>query len=361
MNRRFSGYLINEILPLYVAGLAALILMLLGSFLFIEDPNVLAEALSRGVGPSLVAEFLLYSIPSAAGRGLPLALLFASLMGITRLSQDSEIKAALLLGISPRRFLLPMFVVGLFVGAVSFLNNEFVAPWSYDRAQEALSDILVRSPEIVVEEGSFFTDALGRSVYVGGLGAGGAVEDVIVIQPSGSQSVSEVIRAERGTLDQDAGVWRLENIRLLRYRDGRIVLDAPAENAAVPFRGLSASSGTPPELTRLRLRELFSRLRGTSPADAPAEWTALHRKFAEPAAAVAFSLFALAIGLYSFRRNFGLGLVSVLFLTFIYYATWSVSNLLGAQGAIPAAVAGWAPVALYLVAGGVLFALSWRR
>lgn len=359
MNRRFSGYLVREILPLYAAGLTALLILLLGSFLILGD--VLSEALSRGVGPSLVAEFLLFSIPSAAAMGLPLALLFASLMGITRLSQDSEIKAALLLGISPRRFLLPMFVIGLFVGAVSFLNNEFVAPWSYDRAQEALSDILVQSPEVVVEEGSFFTDALGRSVYVGGLGAGGAVEDVIVIQPSGSQSVSEVIRAERGVLDQDAGVWRLENIRLLRYRDGRAVLDAPAESAAVPFRGLSASSGTPPELTRLRLNELVSRLRGTSPTDAPAEWTALHRKFAEPAAAVAFSLFALAIGLYSFRRNFGLGLVSVLFLTFIYYATWSVSNLLGAQGAIPAALAGWAPVALYLVAGGVLFALSWRR
>lgn len=358
MNRRFSQYLIREILPLYAAGLTALLILLLGSFLIL---GVLAEAISRGVGPGLVAKFLLFSIPSAAAMGLPLALLFAALLGITRLSQDSEIKAAILLGISPQRFLAPMLVLGLGIAAVSFINNELVAPWSYDRAQEALSDILVQSPEVVVEAGSFFTDALGRSVYVGGLGAGGSVEDVTVIQPSGSQGVSEVIRAERGVLDQRAGVWRLENIRLLRYRDGRVVLDAPAETATVPVRGLSASSGTPPELTRLRLSELLARLRGTTPQDAPAEWTALHRKFAEPAAAVAFALFALSIGLYSFRRNFGLGLVSVLFLTFIYYATWSVSNLLGAQGAIPATLAGWLPVALYLLAGAVLFGLSGRR
>ncbi len=359
--RRFSRYLIREILPLYAAGLTALLILLLGSFLVVGSNSVLAQAISRGVGPGLVAEFLLYSIPSAAAVGLPLALLFAALLGVTRLSQDSELKAALLLGVSPRQFLLPMLMLGLGVAAVSFINNELVAPWSYDRAQEALSDILVQSPEVIVEEGSFFTDALGRSVYVGGLSAGGAVEDVTVIQPSGSQGVSEVIRARRGVLDQQAGVWRLQNIRLLRYRDGRVVLDAPAESATVPFRGLSASSGTPPELTRLRLSDLLSRLRGTNPTDAPAEWTALHRKFAEPAAAVAFALFALAIGLYSFRRNFGLGLVSVLFLTFIYYATSSVSNLLGAQGAVPAVVGGWAPVALYLVAGLVLFGLSWRR
>ncbi len=358
MNRLFSQYLIREILPLYIAGLVALMLLLLG-YLLIQ--GVLAEAISRGVGPGLVARFLLYSVPSAAAAGLPLALLFAALLGVTRLSQDSEIKAAISLGVSPRHFLTPMLVLGLSVAAVSFINNELVAPWSYDRAQETLSDILVQSPDIVVEEGSFFTDALGRSVYVGGLGAGGAVEDVTVIQPSKTQGVSEVVRAERGVLDQAAGVWRLENIRLLRYRDGRVVLDAPAETATLPVRGLSASSGSPPDLTRLRLGRLLTRLEGTPPQDAPAEWTALHRKFAEPVAAVAFALFALAIGLYSFRRNFGLGLVSVLFLTFIYYATWSVSNILGAQGAIPAAVAGWAPVALYLVAGLVLFALSWRR
>jgi len=357
MTKRFSRYLIREILPLYAAGLAALLILLLGSFLIL---GVLAEAVARGVGPGLVAEFLLYSIPSAAAQGLPLALLFAALLGVTRLSQDSEIKAALLLGLSPRQFLVPLLVLGLAVSAVSFINNELLAPWSYERALEVQKDILIQSPETLIEEGSFFTDALGRSVYIERLAPGGVVEGVTVIQPGSSQGPSEVIRAERGTLDEEAGVWRLEDIRLIRYREGRAVLDAPAETATLPVRRLAASGGEPPELTRLPLRELLTRLRGAG-QDAPAEWTALHRKFAEPAAATAFSLFALAIGLYSFRRNFGLGLVSVLFLTFIYYATWSVSNLLGAQGTIPAWVAGWTPVALYLVAGGVLLALSWRR
>jgi lipopolysaccharide export system permease protein len=92
-----------------------------------------------------------------------------------------------------------------------------------------------------------------------------------------------------------------------------------------------------------------------------AERTALHRKFAEPAAATAFALFALAIGLYSFRKNLGLGLVSVFLLTFIYYATWSVFNLLGAQGTLPPWLAGWAPVALYAASGGLLLGLVWRR
>jgi lipopolysaccharide export system permease protein len=56
-----------------------------------------------------------------------------------------------------------------------------------------------------------------------------------------------------------------------------------------------------------------------------------------------------------------LGLVAVFVLTFVYYATWSVAKLLGAQGTIPAWVAGWAPVALYAVAGTALLLRAARR
>jgi lipopolysaccharide export system permease protein len=54
-------------------------------------------------------------------------------------------------------------------------------------------------------------------------------------------------------------------------------------------------------------------------------------------------------------------LVSVFVLTFIYYATWSVAKLLGAQGTIPAWLAGWTPVGLYALAGSLLLLRAARR
>ena len=127
------------------------------------------------------------------------------------------------------------------------------------------------------------------------------------------------------------------------------------------FEALSASATGTPDLIYLPLRELLNRL-GTDPdRPKPAEWTALHRKFAEPLAATAFALFALAVSLFTFRRGVPLGMVSVLFLTFVYYATWSVSRLLGAQGTAPSWLAGWLPFLVYAVAGVGLLALSWRR
>ena len=356
MTKRFSLYLFREILPLYGAGLVALLLLLLGLFFV----TFLADIIARGAPPSLVAQFLLYKLPGAAGRGIPLALLFAALLGLTRLVQDSEVKAALLLGLSPRQFTTPLLLLGLTVSAVSFIVNESVIPWSEARAAEVQKDILIRSPESFLEQGSFFTDSLGRSVFIEALAPGGNFRNVTVIQSGGAQGPREVVQAQSGTLDEKAGVWDLSGITFKTYRNSRLVLDATATGATLPVRELAAGTNATPELVYLPLRTLLSRLRDPM-GEKSAEWTAFHRKFAEPLAATAFALFALAIGLVSFRRNASLGLVAVLFLTFIYYATWAVANSLGAQGTIPAWVAGWLPVFLYAAAGVGLLAASWRR
>ncbi|MEM7737961.1 MAG: LptF/LptG family permease [Deinococcota bacterium] len=354
MTRRFGLYLIREIMPLYAAGLVALLMLLLAVTLL----GVLADVIARGVNPALVAQFLLYSLPGAAGYAVPLALLFAALLGMTRLGQDSEIKASLLLGLSPKQFALPLLTLGLLVSGLSFVNNELVVPWSDGRVREVEKDIFLQSPETLLQEGSFFTDALGRSVYIESLEPGGIANGIVIIQSGGSQGPSEVIRAERGVLDEEAGLWRLENVRFLSYRNSEVALQSLALEARLPVRRLAAGSSRRPELHRLPLDELRPRLIA---GERGAEWTALHRKFAEPLAATAFAVFALAVGLYSFRSGFGLGLVSVLFLTFVYYATWSVSNLLGDQGTVPAWLAGWLPVSLYALAAAILLALSWRR
>ena len=354
--KRFNAYLIREIIPLYGAGMVAFMLLLTGLFL----SQILAQVLARGVPPSLVAQFLLYSLPKAAGPAIPLALLFASLLGLTRLSQDSELKASLLLGLSPRQFMTPLLLMGLAVSGLSFLNNEVFIPWSQERASQVEKDILLQSPDTFLEEGSFFTEALGRSIYIESLEPGGIFNGITVIQGANSLGPKEVITAASGRPDEESGVWRLQDIRFSTYRNNRLVLDAKAETASLPVRELAAGTGATPDLTYLPFRDLLSRLREPGGRKA-AEWTALHRKLAEPLAAIAFAVFALAVALVSFRSAASLGLVAVLFLTFIYYATWSVANSMGAQGLVPGWFAGWLPVFLYAFAGFLLLLFAWRR
>jgi len=354
--KRFSYYLIEEIGPFYIAGLVILLMLLVTVFL----SEGLADFVARGASPNLVASFLLYSIPSAASMGMPLALLFAALIGITRLGQDAETKAALSLGLSPRNFAWPLILMGLLVSVASFVNNEVFVPWSDSKALEVQKDILIQSPEVFLEEDSFFTDALGRSVHIGRLEPGGNAQDITVIQSDGSRGPKEVLHAETGVLDETAGVWRLNQVRFTSYNNSRVVFDALADTATVPVRKLSAGSSRNPEFFKTPLPKLWERLQNPNSRQ-PAAWTALHRKFAEPLAATAFALFALGAGLFSFQSGMSLGFVSVLILTFFYYATWSVAKLLGANGVIPAWLAGWLPVSLYFAAALVLLLLSRRR
>lgn len=355
--KRFSGYIMREVLPLYGAGLVAFMLLLLGYFLL----NVLAEILSRGVPPGLVAQYLLYRLPAAAGPAIPLALLFATLLALTRLTQDSEIKAALLLGVGPGRFLTPMLLLGLLIAAVGFINNNLVIPWSEQRALQIQKDILLQSPESFLETGSFFQDALGRSIFIEKLSPEGGFENITVIQSGGTAGPKEIISAASGKPNDERGVWDLAGIRFSTYRDNRLILDSRAATATLPVRQLSVSDTSQQTLRYLPLQELTARIRSSSQGGARAEWTALHQKISEPIAAVAFAIFSLAIALVSFRRAAGLGLVAVLFLTFIYYATWTLSDVVGRNGIVPGWLAGWLAVALYAVVGGVLLVYSWRR
>lgn len=354
---RWGRYLVRETLPLLAAGLVSLVLLLLLYFLL----DVLADVLARGAPVALVARYLLFKLPSAIGPGLPLALLFAALLTLTRLGQDGEIKAALLTGVGPRRFVMPVLGLGLAVSALALLNNELVVPWSEQRAAEVERDILLISPETIVQQGSFFEDALGRSIFIGEVTPSGEFRDVTVITPGSSSGPRELLEAELGQPVAEEGVWRLTGIAFRVLRDARLTLDFRADSATLPVRGLTARTSAAADLAYLPLSELLARLRLDPGTAKPAEWTALHRKLAEPLAATAFALFAAAVGLFTFRRGAQLGFVTVLLLTFVYYATWSVSKLLGAQGTLPAYVAGWLPVALYLAAAGGLLALIWRR
>ncbi len=353
--KRFGRALLAEIAPLYLAGLAVLLLLLLTSFLL----GVLADALSRGAPVGLVARYLLYKVPAAASAGLTLALLFAALLALARMVADRELRAALALGLSPAALLRPLLVAAVAVAALAAFDNEIVVPWAERRALEVQKEILLEAPSTLLQEGAFFTDARGRSLFLGELAPGGVARDIVILAPGGLGGPREVIEAERGRLDEEAGAWRLENLRLRVLDGGRPSLDMRAARGEVPVRDLAAAATARPDLVTLPLPELLSRLRSER-AD-PAAWTALHRKVAEPLAAVAFAVFALAVGLAGVRRDTPLGMVSVLLLTFVYYATWSVAKLLGAQGTIPAWAAGWAPVVLYLAAGTALLAAVWRR
>ena len=141
---------------------------------------------------------------------------------------------------------------------------------------------------------------------------------------------------------------------VLSFKEGQL----PVQDLQASFEG-----GDELKPIYLPLSDLWRRVGDYKRQDisAPAEFTALQRKFAEPVAAIFMAFFAVSLSIFSFRSGLNIGLVWVLLLTFLYYATWSVFRVMGENGALSPVLAAWTPDVLYLVAGLALLWIAARR
>jgi lipopolysaccharide export system permease protein len=363
--KRFDRYVLEEILPYLISGLAVVILLLLLAAL----QAVIAPLLAKGAAPLLVLRLVGLQVPEAVARGLPIALLFAALLGMSRLSSDSELKAAQSSGLDGVRLFWPVLALALGVTLVSFTVGETLVPRSRVQALQVQRDIVLDNPRVLglgdggSGTGVVLKDALGRAISVAKVEPGGKLTGLRIVTLRDGQTAREVITAQRGRLSKNLLV--LEQGLRITYQDTRPVTVVPFESGTLPVQDLQASLSTSDELQPiyLPLPELIARTRALQAQgiSSPKDFTALQRKFSEPLAAVTMAFFAVALSIFSLRSGVNIGLVWVLMLTFAYYATWSVFRVLGETGALSPFLAAWTPTLLYLVAGLALLAVAARR
>ncbi|UWX65577.1 LptF/LptG family permease [Deinococcus rubellus] len=360
--------MLEEILPFLLAGLAVTILLLLLAAL----QAVIAPLLAKGANPLLVAKLVALQLPYAVSQGLPIALLFATLLGLSRLSADSEIKAMQASGVSPARLFGPVMALGLIVTLLSFAVGELLTPRAKVQALSVQREIVLDNPRVAGLGGPgaggkalVLRDAFGRAISVADVEPGGELRGLSIASLRGGEVAREIITARRGHLNAGSNVLELFDGQRITYQNEKPSTVLSFERGTLPVQDLQASFKGGDELKPvfLPLRVLWKRVQDyrAQNINAPQEFTALQRKFAEPVAALCMAFFAAALAVFSFRSNLNIGLVWVLLLTFLYYATWSVFRVMGENGALPAVLAAWTPDALYLLAGVGLLWVAARR
>jgi len=121
---RLDRYLLRETLPVFAFGLALYVGLGLLS-------NVLARSAYVGQMPlGGMLAWLGLQVPAILSQTLPVAVLFAVLLGYGRLARENELLVMQAGGISPRRTARWLLVGGVLLAALSFCLNEWVIPWS---------------------------------------------------------------------------------------------------------------------------------------------------------------------------------------------------------------------------------------
>ncbi|THF68471.1 YjgP/YjgQ family permease [Deinococcus sp. Arct2-2] len=365
--KRFERYVLEEILPPLVGALVVVIVLLVLAAL--ED--AIAPLLAKGANPLLVARLLALNVPEAVARALPIALMFATLQGLSRLAADSEIKAALSAGIPASRLFRPVLALAAGVTVLSFVVAETLVPRAKVQAQTVQREIVFDNPRVIGlgepgKDSLVLRDALNRAISVGSVAAGGELRDLRIVTMQIGQPPREVITARTGRLKPGSNILELENGQRITYQDARPVTVLTFEKGTLPVQDVQASfeeSGGQLKPIYLPLPDLLARTQTYRAQNirAPAEFTALHRKFAEPLAALALAFFAVSLAVYTFRSGLNVGLVWALLLSFAYYATWSVFRVMGENGAVPPVLAAYAPDLIAVFAGLVLLRMAGRR
>lgn len=346
--KTLDRYLLREALALFGGGLLVIVLLFLAGAVY----EVLAPLVAKGADPSTLLLYLLYRTPEAVVRGAPVAYLFALLFLLSRLAEDSELKALLALGVRRERALLPFLLLGSLLALVGFILGESLVPKALAQGQDLLRRQVLERPRALLTPGTTFQDAKGRVVYVGEV-TGERIGKLRVLYRE------EVLLAERGSF-REGVLWVEEGLRVT-YEGDRPRTLARFQRGEIMLQDLTFEPWQNPanRMTLRELRQEVERLRALG-VKAGLEATTYYRRFAEPVAAPVFAIFAVGLAFYLLGGSRSLGLVGVAVLTFFYYATWSVGRIMGEQNALDPLLAAWGPNLVYGALGLLLF-LGGRR
>ena len=302
---RLDRYLTREILGPLALGFLVYTFLLLMQTLF----RLAAMIIRRGVPAAQVGELLALSLPNIIVLTIPMSFLFAILVAAGRLSADSELIALRSAGISLYRLCRPVMVLAALLTLLNGFLMLYVLPRGNHALQKLQLEILSQSVSQQVQPRVFYEGWEGLVLYVNNFPAGEDQWQGVFVAESIPAAENEVTVADRGEVNLSEDGERL----MLRLEDA--VAHRVDFNSADRYRRVNygtvnrllddsftsdqqATIATSKGLRELTLGELRQRL---ADPNLPSQLRNLsrvevHKKFALPAAALAFALIGLPLG-----------------------------------------------------------------
>ncbi len=196
--RIINRYVLREHLGPLVFAMSALTSLLLLNYIAKQLPHLVG----KGLEWTVIAEFVLLSLPFTIAMTLPMAVLVATLHAFSRLAADSEITAFKASGLALPRLMAPVIVVGLILSMLMVWFNDQVMPAANWRLQTLSNDIARKKPTFALRPQVINEISPGRLFLSAGRLVGGSSEmrDVTIYDLSGGTR-RRTIRADSGHVE----------------------------------------------------------------------------------------------------------------------------------------------------------------
>jgi len=357
-----SRNVLREILPPFALGLAAYtFLLLLRSLVQLSEMIV-----RRGAPASLVGKLLLLTLPQVLVLTIPMAFLFGILIGIGRLSGDSEIVALRASGVSRTRLFLPVGVAGAALALVVGVLSMWGYPTANDRL-ERLESRLFASAALEMVRPRVFTEPRTEwdwVMFVDRDQPGAAGWRGVFLDDRTERDRESVIVAREGRFRFDGQRLWLDLAGAIQHTterlDPRIYRVDRSDHLSILVHESRESGGRDRVEKGVRLQtlaELWRNLR--RPELSPERYRLLRvevqKKFAIPAACLVFALVGLPLGITNRRGGRGSGFALSLAIILGYYLLFNTGENWAEDGRVSPIVAMWLPDALLAAFGAFLF------
>ena len=314
----------------------------------------ITEWITNGMPVLTALEIAVLVLPDTLKYTLPMATLLAVLLGVGRLSSDSEIVSMFACGISLYRISIPIIGMGIVLSGCSILFNEFVGPIAYQRVED-LKSVALKSEDASKKPFMLYDEATGSMIRVNGAldVDKGIVSDVTIITFKDGKPVAAVYakKAEwAGLFDEKQKFsWRLHDgfsqtvgsdssaIAFFKESQTREIKLTKTPKEMSLFRKLLETRYTD-QLSFIQLTQILHYLKDNP--DRPVKdirqievdrWN----RIALPLSSLIFAMIAAPLGIRPHRGSSSVGLGLSVLLILLYYIVWNYGCNLAVNGAMP--------------------------
>jgi LPS export ABC transporter permease LptF/LPS export ABC transporter permease LptG len=357
---RLSRYVFREVLgPTVVAFLAYTGFMLLRAVVQFSDLVLQSDVPASDVGCVLA-----FSVPHIVVLTLPIAFLLGLLIGVGRMSADSELIALRASGIDLLRLYGPIGLLATLTCAATLALMTLVVP----RTNQMLYAMKLRLSSFAITQriqpGIFSPEIFGVRIYVEEASADRTeLKRLIVSDHSDPSDRGRLTLAQRGRLEleeEEGRLWlRLEDAvtyhvaqdprrdDLTGFGSQRMLIEDTNPKELAPDQRFEK------QIRELTLPQLLQRARSqarTEPERRVA-WVEIHKKFSLPAACLVFGLIGLPLGIVNRRGGRAAGFAISVAIVLGYYVLLASGEARAIEGGMRPWLAMWLPNLLLLVFG----------
>ena len=353
--RILDRYIAREVIRHALLGLVIFTFVL-----FVPKLVRLMEIFVRhtGSGAQILTLFLCI-IPSVLVFTIPMAVLIGVLLGLGRMSMDSEIIALTSLGVSRRRILVPVGLLAVAGAALTLWMTLWLAPRALRAGRNTEATLITSQVSYLVQARVFDEHFPHTVLYINDVAASGTHWHGVFLADVNGASGSQITLAESAIVIPEPALGKLE-IHLNGGTTHEIDRDSPDRYSITSF----GRSDWPIEVSNLTAmkervisnpeRSISELLREKGPRwrDARVE---LHQRFAFPVACLVFALIAVPLGAQPRRGGRAAGSLLAVVIIASYYLILVTGAGFARQGVVPPAVGVWAADVCVALIGLALF------